>query len=70
MKNEKEATMENNQILRKDLSIIINLAVQIQLKEDLDIDDNIVQQETLEKAFKIKKLLTDIDNMTNTEIPF
>lgn len=61
--------MKNNQILRKDLSIIINLAVQIQLKDELDIDD-VVQQETLEKAFKIKKLLTDIDNMTNTEIPF
>ena len=61
--------MENSQILKKDLSIIINLAVQIQLKEELDIDD-VVQQETLEKAFKIKKLLTDIDNMTNTEIPF
>ena len=61
--------MKNEQLLKKDLSIIIQLAVQIQLKDDLNIDD-VVQQETLEKAFKIKKLLTDIDNVTNTEIPF
>ena len=61
--------MTNNQLLRKDLSIIIQLAINIQLKDDLEIED-VVSTDELEKAFKIKQLLTEIDNATTTEIPF
>ena len=45
------------------------LATNILLKEDLKLED-VVNTETLEKALKIKQLLTVIDNATNEEIPF
>lgn len=61
--------MNNEELLKKDLTIIIRLASEILLKDDLNIDDVVTQNE-LENALKIKQLLTVIDNATNTEIPF
>jgi hypothetical protein len=61
--------MKNEELLKKDLVIIIRLASEILLKDDLNIDDVVTQNE-LENALKIKQLLTVIDNATNTEIPF
>lgn len=61
--------MNNEELLKKDLAIIIRLASEILLKDELNTD-NIVTQNELENAFKIKQLLTVIDNATNTEIPF
>lgn len=61
--------MKNEELLKKDLAIIIRLASEILLKDDLNIDDVVTQNE-LENALKIKQLLTVIDNATNTEIPF
>ena len=59
----------NEELLIKDLIIIIHQATNILLKEDLKLED-VVNTETLEKALKIKQLLTVIDNATNEEIPF
>lgn len=59
----------NEELLKKDLAIIISLAVNILLKDELNQDD-IVTAETLEKAFQVKKLLTTIDNLSNYELPF
>jgi hypothetical protein len=61
--------MNNEELLKKDLAIIIRLASEILLKNDLNIEDVVTQNE-LENALKIKQLLTVIDNATNTEIPF
>lgn len=61
--------MNNEELLKKDLAIIIRLASEILLKDDLNIEDVVTQNE-LENALKIKQLLTVIDNATNTEIPF
>lgn len=61
--------MNNEELLKKDLAIIIRLASEILLKDDLNIEDVVTQNE-LENALKIKQLLTIIDNATNTEIPF
>ena len=61
--------MTNEELLKKDLAIIIRLASEILLKDDLNIDDVVTQNE-LENALKIKQLLTVIDNATNMEIPF
>ena len=61
--------MTNEELLTKDLIIIIHQATNILLKEDLKLE-NMVNTETLEKALKIKQLLTVIDNATNEEIPF
>lgn len=61
--------MKKEELLKKDLAIIIRLASEILLKDDLNIDDVVTQNE-LENALKIKQLLTVIDNATNIEIPF
>lgn len=61
--------MNNEELLKKDLAIIIRMASEILLKDDLNIEDVVTQNE-LENALKIKQLLTIIDNATNTEIPF
>ena len=46
-------TMQTNEeLLKKDLAIIINLAVNILLKDELNQDD-IVTSETLEKALQV-----------------
>lgn len=59
----------NEELLKKDLAIIISLAVNILLKDELNQDD-IVTAETLERALQVKKLLTTIDNLSNYELPF
>ena len=61
--------MDNETLLKKDLTIIIKLATDILLKDDLSTKD-IVTTNELETAFKIKKLLTLIDNNTNIKLPF
>ena len=61
--------MTNEELLKKDLIIIIHQATHILLKDGLELEE-LVNTETLEKAFKIRQLLTAIDNATDTEIPF
>lgn len=61
--------MTNEELLKIDLVIIIRLASEILLKDDLNIADVVTPNE-LENVLKIKQLLTVIDNATNTEIPF
>ncbi len=61
--------MTNTTLLKKDLTIIIRLATDILLKDELDAEDLVTANE-LETAVTIKKLLTQIDNNTNIEIPF
>lgn len=61
--------MTNTTLLKKDLTIIIKLATDILLKDELD-EGAVVTTNELETAFAIKKLLTQIDNNTNIELTF